>query len=97
MRQFDFLIFHPERPHYTSETFVSTKSDKLFEGWYYKIASVEHQIAIIPGAYHSKHESYAFIMYVTSQMSLEYRYPLSEYKTPSVAGLYFTKTQNPFF
>eukprot|EP01084_Bolivina_argentea_P072323 131314_1 len=79
----DCLLFHPERAHYTTEQFINSKSDRLFEGWYYKIASKDFQISIIPGAYHSTHqnETYAFIQLVATDFVYVYRYPINKYMT----------------
>ena len=81
VKEMDLILFHPERGHYDSKYFKESKSNHLFEGWYYKIANKEYQFAIIPGAYHSINDNgnYAFIMFVTTKYSFEYRYSLDEY------------------
>eukprot|EP01084_Bolivina_argentea_P213346 362361_1 len=77
------LLFHPERAHYSSQQFINSKSNRLFEGWYYKIASKDFQFAIIPGAYHSTNQdgNYAFIMLVATDFMYAYRYPIHTYIT----------------
>ena len=79
--EMDWLLFHPERGHYSGQQFIESKSNRLFEGWYYKIANKDFQLAIIPGAYHSINHNgnYAFIMFVTTDFCYEYRYPLDQY------------------
>lgn len=81
--EMDLILFHPERGHYSNKDFIESKSNRLFEGWYYKVANKELQMAIIPGAYHSINENgnYAFIMFVTTKYSYEYRYSLNQYIT----------------
>ena len=81
--QLDLLLFHPERAHYSNTHFINSKSSRLFEGWYYKIASSDIQFGVIPGAYHSTNENgdYAFIYLATPDFVYEYRYPLDQYLT----------------
>lgn len=74
--QLDWLLFHPERSHL--ESFNNTLP--FFEGWYYKIATKEFQIAIIPGVYRSKSLKHSFVYLITTDHCFTYHYPISQFK-----------------